>query len=71
MSDWIDCSKELPPRDGHYCVSNHYVAPEWDFGVCEYDGIGFKYNNIYRPVTFWKYCEPINKKYGKINESLD
>lgn len=67
--NWVNCDDELPPADGIYEVTNH---PEFEFvkapchiGVLSYDGFGFLYDGIYRPVQYWRHYLKPEKKYGK------
>jgi len=62
--EWIDVKTELPPIDGSYEVTNHPEKP-FDLGVCEYNGLGFIADRIYRNPKFWRYMCHKQKKYGK------
>lgn len=73
--DWIDVSKELPPCDGTYEITNH---PEFEedpirrevTGTAYYDGWGFQYLGVYRNPGYWRKIAPkLSKKYGKVNDS--
>lgn len=61
---WIDVNEELPPVDGSYEVTNHPEKP-FDLGVCEYDGLGFIADRIYRNPRYWRNIHNLDKKYGK------
>lgn len=62
---WHDVNVELPICDGNVLVTNDPEC-EHDLGICLYDGIGFLFANIYRPVKYWAYMEIIQRKYGKV-----
>jgi hypothetical protein len=64
---WIECSKELPPCDGIYNITNGANDPYGGVGVI-YDGFGFIFEGIYRHPKFWRYRDQLNKKYGKQND---
>lgn len=78
MSDWIETAKELPNCDGTYWVANNIkidTAEDREKYQCEpayYDGIGFilaYYSpKVYRPVQYWRSYEPVEKRYGKVEE---
>lgn len=74
--NWIKSSEELPEKDGLYEITN-YPNIENDkeigfhFGVAEYDGYGFKYENIYRRPLYWRAIIPLQKRYGKLNTKTD
>ena len=61
---WIDVNEELPLVDGSYEVTNHPEKP-FDLGVCEYNGLGFIADRIYRNPKYWRYMHNLEKKYGK------
>jgi hypothetical protein len=66
-TEWKNCDEELPPCDGFYIVG---ITPKHDYGFeLRYDGYGFIYEGIYRPVKFWRFVEQKTqiKRYGKIN----
>jgi|HubBroStandDraft_6_1064221.scaffolds.fasta_scaffold888413_1 hypothetical protein len=65
MSDWIDTTKELPPHDGIYEVTNN-ISDEKQFDFLNYDGYGFILLHAYRPIKFWRHCKSLVKRYGKI-----
>lgn len=65
MEEWIDTDKELPPCDGLYEVANN-IDSLIDWGVLPYDGIGFWYQNTYRPVQYWRPFHSKKKIYGKV-----
>lgn len=66
--EWIESSKELPPCDGSYEITN---TPLWEndkdwtqrhpIATSYYDGYGFSYGGIYREPSFWRKYEPIEK----------
>lgn len=63
--DWIDVTKELPPSDGMYDITNN--PNSWKAEDCLlYDGIGFLLVHAYRTVKFWRHHTPLVKRYGKI-----
>jgi hypothetical protein len=64
MSEWIRVTKELPPCDGLYEVSNHRHS--FAQGVCYYDGYGFLHDGTYRTLNFWRHHPTLEKKYGKV-----
>jgi len=64
MREWIDVKEELPLVDGSYEVTNHPEKP-FDLGVCEYNGLGFIADRIYRNPKYWRYMHNLEKKYGK------
>jgi hypothetical protein len=63
--EWIDAQKELPPKDGIYEVTNNENNPISE-ACLYYDGIGFLYLGIYRPIMFWRFHSEIKKRYGKM-----
>jgi len=66
MTEWIDTSKELPPCDGKYQVTNTFNT--W-VEVFEYDGYGFKDDQgIYQNPRYWKTFKKLEKRYGMVNE---
>lgn len=65
MSEWISVDDELPPCDGHYEISNDKNLSLAQ-SVCFYDGHGFIYSGIYRPIEFWRPHTTMPKRYGKI-----
>ncbi len=65
--EWIDVTKELPPSDGNYEVTNFKENP-FDIGGAYYDGIGFcKESGAYCEPKYWKKTEISEKRYGKLN----
>ena len=70
-SQWIESSKELPPCDGSYEITNNPTLDEdWTqrlpISICWYDGLGFSYGGVYREPKYWRKWEPREKRYGKI-----
>jgi hypothetical protein len=63
---WMNVNEELPIVDGFYEVTNNPERPI-DLCVCEYDGVGFIYDRIYRNPKYWRYIKNLEKKYGKQN----
>jgi len=67
QNKWIDVEKELPPCDGLYEVTNDKTS-QFPQHFLTYDGIGFLYGHIYRPIRFWRYNIKLEKRYGKIDD---
>lgn len=69
---WKDVDIELPPCDGIYEITNDVFLSmnnkKYDLECLDYDGYGFKFLGIYRPVKYWRFCLPLEKKYGKVTE---
>lgn len=72
---WIDASKELPPCDGTYEITNFPEHEEDPIrrevtATAYYDGWGFKYLGVYRNPRFWcKFTERKEKRYGVVSDS--
>lgn len=66
MVDWFDVTKELPPEDGLYEVTN--LPIDGCDGIMEYDGYGFLHEGVYKNPRFWKPKLLRIKRYGKINK---
>ena len=62
LNQWIECEKELPSEDGYFEVRNETQIHSV---IMEYDGYGFKFNNIYHQPDFWRKLKERNKRYGK------
>ena len=65
-NEWIDCTVELPPKDGWYhCASNKDTDYPSTF---YYDGIAFMFGDFYRKPRYWKeiFQIEIEKRYGKL-----
>ena len=60
--EWIETSKELPPCDGKYEVTNTYNG---NSDIAFYDGYGFEFDGHYVKPKYWKNWRPKEKKYGK------
>ena len=57
---WFHVDEYLPPSDGIYLCSND---PDSKFSsmlsTMLYDGYGFKYEDVYRPVLYWTFYKEI------------
>ena len=70
QGNWIECSKELPEKDGSYEICNH---PELENDnlkrecttTAYYDGYGFQWLGIYRMPKYWRKYNMAERKYGK------
>jgi len=68
MSEWIDCSKELPPCDNYYDVDDgeEDIFKRFIYIHCFYDGYGFKFAGETIYPKFWRHSKRNTvKKYGK------
>lgn len=64
--EWKCVDEELPPKDGLYEVTS---SPHSNFiGIAMYDGYGFKVEEIYRCVGYWRDYGTKPKRYGKVNK---
>lgn len=71
--EWIEVTKELPPCDGTYEITNNpQLENDWinryPTGTAYYNGYGFEYLGIYRSPKYWRKYEFKEKKYGKVIE---
>ena len=65
MSEWISVKEELPLYNGSYEVTNNPdTLRSLVVGICYYDGFGFLFENIYRPILFGRKIISMEKRYG-------